>query len=399
MQFNEFNLTPQLTVNIAACGYQTPSPIQEQAIPVALTGRDLLGLAQTGTGKTAAFLLPLLHHLLAGQRGNKPRALIIAPTRELAEQIHADIGKLGKNTGLRSVSVYGGVGKFGQVRAFRSGVDIVVACPGRLLDHLREKAVSLAGITHLVLDEADHMFDMGFLPTIRQILRQLPKERQTMLFSATMPQELRRLAEEVLCEPTTVQVANSVPTATIAHVLFPVEQPHKAAALKAIMQANKMTAALIFTRTKHKARHLATQLSKAGYSATSLQGNLSQSQRQTAMNGFREGRFKIMVATDIAARGIDVSSISHVINYDVPDSVEAYIHRTGRTGRAAKNGTAFTLAGQEDKPMISRIEKTLGKPMRRENVAIDQSVADSLPAAPAPQRQRPRQPRMGAARR
>ena len=399
MQFNEFNLTPQLTVNIAACGYQTPSPIQEQAIPVALTGRDLLGLAQTGTGKTAAFLLPLLHHLLAGQRGNKPRALIIAPTRELAEQIHADIGKLGKNTGLRSVSVYGGVGKFGQVRAFRSGVDIVVACPGRLLDHLREKAVSLAGITHLVLDEADHMFDMGFLPTIRQILRQLPKERQTMLFSATMPQELRRLAEEVLCEPTTVQVANSVPTATIAHVLFPVEQPHKAAALKAIMQANEMTAALIFTRTKHKARHLATQLSKAGYSATSLQGNLSQSQRQTAMNGFREGRFKIMVATDIAARGIDVSSISHVINYDVPDSVEAYIHRTGRTGRAAKNGTAFTLAGQEDKPMISRIEKTLGKPMRRENVAIDQSVADSLPAAPAPQRQRPRQPRMGAARR
>ncbi|HSR36085.1 MAG TPA: DEAD/DEAH box helicase [Desulfurivibrionaceae bacterium] len=400
MQFNELNLHPQLTANIAACGYQTPSPIQEQAIPVALAGRDLLGLAQTGTGKTAAFLLPLLHHLLAGQHNKKPRALIIAPTRELAEQIHADIGKLGKNTGLRSVSVYGGVGKLGQIKAFRSGVDIIVACPGRLLDHLQAKDVSLAGITHLVLDEADHMFDMGFLPTIRQILRQLPKERQTLLFSATMPQELQRLAEEVLHKPATVQVANNVPTATVAHVLFPVEQPDKASALKKIMQETEMTAALIFTRTKHKARHLATQLSKAGYSATSLQGNLSQSQRQTAMNGFREGRFKILVATDIAARGIDVSSVSHVINYDVPDSVEAYIHRTGRTGRAAKTGTALTLAGREDTPMISRIEKTLGKPMRREHVECGQLAVDSLPAtAPAPQRQRARQPRMGSARR
>lgn len=398
MHFNELNLHPQLTAATAACGYQTPSPIQQQAIPVALAGRDLLGLAQTGTGKTAAFLLPLLHHLLAGQRGNKPRALIIAPTRELAEQIHADIGKLGKNTGLRSVSVYGGVGKLGQLKAFRSGVDIVVACPGRLLDHLQAKAVSLAGITHLVLDEADHMFDMGFLPTIRQILKQLPKERQTMLFSATMPQELRRLAEEILREPATVQVANSVPTTTVSHVLFPVEQPHKAATLKRIMQETEMTAALIFTRTKHKARHLATQLSKAGYSATSLQGNLSQSQRQTAMTGFREGRFKILVATDIAARGIDVSAVSHVINYDVPDSVEAYIHRTGRTGRAAKTGTAFTLAGREDSPMISRIEKTLGKPMRRE--AMAQAAADQLPsAAPTQQRQHPRQPRPAAARR
>lgn len=400
MQFNEFNLHSEIAAGIDACGYKTPSPIQEQAIPVALAGRDLLGLAQTGTGKTAAFLLPLMHHLLAGQRGTKPRALIIAPTRELAEQIHADIGKLGKHTGLRSVSVYGGVSKMGQIKAFRNGIDIVVACPGRLLDHLQARAVSLAGITHLVLDEADHMFDMGFLPTIRQILKQLPQERQTMLFSATMPQELRRLAEEVLHNPATVQVANSVPTTTVSHVLFPVEQQHKASALREIMQETEMTAALIFTRTKHKARHLATQLSKAGYSATSLQGNLSQSQRQTAMNGFREGRFTILVATDIAARGIDVSAVSHVINYDVPDSVEAYIHRTGRTGRAAKTGTAFTLASREDSPMISRIEKTLGKPMRRESVACAHESMEPLPAAaPVPQHRRPRQPRMAAARR
>ncbi|MEW6594499.1 MAG: DEAD/DEAH box helicase [Thermodesulfobacteriota bacterium] len=396
MQFSEFNLHPEVAAGINACGYKTPSPIQEQAIPIALAGRDLLGLAQTGTGKTAAFLLPLLQHLvMAGERRKTPRALIIAPTRELAEQIHADIGRLGKKTGLRSVSVYGGVGKLGQLSAFRNGVDIIVACPGRLLDHLQAKAVSLSGITHLVLDEADHMFDMGFLPTIRQILKQLPQERQTMLFSATMPQELRRLAEEVLRTPATVQVANSVSTATISHVLFPVEQPHKASALKKIMQETEMTAALIFTRTKHKARHLATQLSKAGYSATSLQGNLSQSQRQTAMNGFRQGHFKVLVATDIAARGIDVSAVSHVINYDVPDSVEAYIHRTGRTGRATKSGTAFTLASREDTPMISRIEKTLGRPMRRESVAIDRTAVESQPVPATTPRWQPRRREAG----
>lgn len=401
MHFNEFNLHPHLTAAIAACGYQKPSPIQAQAIPVALAGRDLLGLAQTGTGKTAAFLLPLLQHLLAGPKGKTPRALIIAPTRELAEQIHTDIGRLGKKAGISSVSVYGGVGKQGQVRAFRNGVDIVVACPGRLLDHLQEKAVSLAGITHLVLDEADHMFDMGFLPTIRQILRQLPKKRQTMLFSATMPQELRRLAEEVLHEPTTVQVANTVPTATIAHVLFPVEQEHKAAALRTIMRESEMTAALVFTRTKHKARHLATQLSKAGFSATSLQGNLSQQQRQKAMSGFRDGQFKILVATDIAARGIDVPGVSHVINYDVPDSVEAYIHRTGRTGRAATSGTAFTLASHEDGPMIHRIEQTLGKKMARDERSDAPAIAEPAPpvARPAPQQRRPRPSRPAAARR
>ena len=400
MNFNEFNLHPHIEAGITACGYQTPTPIQEQAIPAALAGRDLMGLAQTGTGKTAAFILPLLQHLMAGERG-KIRALIIAPTRELAEQIHADIGKLGKNTGLRSVSVYGGVSKQGQLKAFREGVEIVVACPGRLLDHLGERAVNLSKVSHLVLDEADHMFDMGFLPTIRQILKQLPAKRQTLLFSATMPPEVRRLAEEVLHKPQTVQIAQIAPTATVSHVLFPVEQQHKAAALKAIMQDTEMAAALIFTRTKHKARNLARQLSSAGYSATSLQGNLSQQQRRLAMNGFKDGKFKIMVATDIAARGIDVSAISHVINYDVPDSVEAYIHRTGRTGRAAKTGTAFTLASQEDRPMISRIEQSLGKPMRREVVAITHATAEPLPpATPAPpQHRRPRQPRPAAARR
>lgn len=402
MNFNELNLHPHIQAGIKACGYQTPTLIQQQAIPVALTGRDLMGLAQTGTGKTAAFILPLLHQLLEGERG-KVRALIIAPTRELAEQIHADIGKLGKSTGLKSVSVYGGVSKQGQLKAFRSGVDIIVACPGRLLDHLRERAVNLGSVSHLVLDEADHMFDMGFLPTIRQILKQLPANRQTMLFSATMPPEVRRLAEEVLHKPAIVQIAQIAPTATVSHVLFPVEQHLKASLLKNIMQQTEITAALIFTRTKHKARNLARQLSSAGYSATSLQGNLSQQQRRLAMNGFKDGTFKIMVATDIAARGIDVSSISHVINFDVPDSVEAYIHRTGRTGRAAKTGTAFTLASQEDRPMISRIEKSLGKPMVRETVALANLSMETLPAESRPpqrrQYSRARQPRPAAARR
>ncbi len=365
MNFNELNLNPVLTAGINACGYQTPTPIQEQSIPAALAGRDLMGLAQTGTGKTAAFVLPLLHQLLDLPRG-KVQALVVAPTRELAEQIHSEIGRLAKNTGLRSVSVYGGVSKQGQLKAFRAGVEIVVACPGRLLDHLGERAVNLGSVKHLVLDEADHMFDMGFLPTIRKILQHLPKQRQTMLFSATMPTEIRRLATEILTNPATVQIARVAPTATVSHVLYNVEQPGKSALLRDIIKQSEITSALIFTRTKHKARSLASQLSKAGHRATSLQGNLSQAQRCKAMSGFKDGSFKIMVATDIAARGIDVSAISHVINYDMPDSVEAYIHRTGRTGRAAKSGTAFTLAGRDDGPMISRIEKSLGQPMRRE---------------------------------
>lgn len=367
MHFTDFQLHPQITAGIAACGYTVPTPIQQEAIPPSLTGRDILGLAQTGTGKTAAFVLPLLQRLLNGSR-KKVRALIVAPTRELAEQINDNIIKMAKETGLKSVVIYGGVGKQQQIKALRAGVEIVVACPGRLLDLLNEKALTLNNVEVLVLDEADHMFDKGFLPDIRRIVKQLPKERQSMVFSATMPDEIRHLTSDILRNPATVQINHTLPAPTISHVLFQVAKEQKTALLKSIMREREMASTLVFTRTKHKAKSLALHLQKAGFSAASLQGNLSQQKRQQAMDGFRDGTFKILVATDIAARGIDVCGISHVINYDVPDTAETYTHRTGRTGRAARTGEAFTFAGREDGRMISLIEHTLGKKMAREQL-------------------------------
>ena len=367
MSFTDFDFHPKITAGIKACNYETPTPIQEKAIPAILDGRDILGLAQTGTGKTAAFVLPILERLLKGPRG-KVRTLIVAPTRELAEQINSDITRLARQTGLRSVAVYGGVGKLPQIKKIRAGVEIVVACPGRLLDHLRDKTFNLAKVEHLVLDEADHMFDMGFLPDIRRILNYLPGVRQTLLFSATMPNEIRHLAEEILDNPVRVQIDHSRPTATVTQALYAVEQDGKTSLLKDIMAKTDMAATLIFTRTKYRAESLARQLQKAGYAATSLQGNLSQQKRQKALNGFKCGEFKILVATDIAARGIDVSGISHVINYDVPATVDAFTHRIGRTGRAARTGEAFTFAGREDSKIISQIERSLGRKMIRNNV-------------------------------
>jgi superfamily II DNA/RNA helicase len=365
MSFKEFKLHPKITAGIDACGFTTPTPIQKQAIPPILEGRDILGLAQTGTGKTAAFVLPLLQRLLDGPR-KRVRALIVAPTRELAEQIHDDISNLAKQTGLRSISIYGGVGKHPQVRAIRNGVEIIVACPGRLLDLLNDRAFSLNAVEALVLDEADHMFDKGFLPDIRRIIKQLPTDRQSLVFSATMPREIRHLAENILTNPVTVQINHTQPVLSISHVLFQVAKARKTSLLKSIIQEKKMSSTLIFTRTKHKAKSLALHLQKEGYSAASIQGNLSQQKRQQALNGFKDGTFKILVATDIAARGIDVQGISHVINYDVPDTAEAYTHRTGRTGRAACTGEAFIFAGREDNKMIAIIERTLGKKMVRE---------------------------------
>ncbi len=265
------------------------------------------------------------------------------------------------------MAVYGGVGKFPQIKKIRSGVEIVVACPGRLLDHLSDKTFNLAKVDHLVLDEADHMFDMGFLPDIRRILKYLPGKQQTLLFSATMPDEIRHLAEDILDNPVRVQIAHSQPTATVSQVLFPVEQSRKMSLLKDVMAKTDMSATLIFTRTKHRAESLARQLHKAGYAATSLQGNLSQQKRQKALSGFKRGQFKVLVATDIAARGIDVSGISHVINYDVPATVDAYTHRVGRTGRATRTGEAFTFASRDDRKIINQIERSQGKKMSRNN--------------------------------
>ncbi len=362
MSFNEFQFHPKINAGIAACGYTSPTPIQKEAIPSILTGRDMLGLAQTGTGKTAAFVLPILQRLQEGPR-KIVRALIVAPTRELAEQIHDNIGKMAKQTGLRSVVVYGGVGKQPQVSKIRSGVEIVVACPGRLLDLLNDKAFNLRAVEVLVLDEADHMFDKGFLPDIKRIIKQLPTKRQTLVFSATMPSEIRHLAEEILYNPATVQINHNLPAPKISHELYHVAKARKTILLKSIIDKGEMTCALIFTRTKYKAKSLALVLEHAGYSATSLQGNLSQQKRQQAMDGFRDGTYKILVATDIAARGIDVLGISHVINYDVPDTAETYTHRTGRTGRATRSGQAITFADRDDSKMISLIERNLGKKM------------------------------------
>jgi len=374
MHFKKFNLHPHVTAGITAAGYVEPTPIQTQAIPSVMEGRDVMGLAQTGTGKTAAFALPILHRLMQGERGHV-RALVIAPTRELAEQIHESIVALGKQTRIRSVTVYGGVNINPQIDKLKRGVEVVVACPGRLLDHIGQGTIDLSRLDVLVLDEADQMFDMGFFPDIRRILKQLPQKRQTLLFSATMPDEIRKLAHEVLTDPITVQVGNTAPPVTVSHALYPVEQHLKTPLLLELLHHTDTESVLIFTRTKHRAKRLGEQLEKAGYKAASLQGNLSQNRRQAALDGFRDGTFQILVATDIAARGIDVSLVSHVINYDIPDTAEAYVHRIGRTGRAAKSGDAFTLVTSEDTVMVRTIERTLNAPIERRTVeGFDYSV-------------------------
>ncbi|MBF0559593.1 MAG: DEAD/DEAH box helicase, partial [Nitrospirae bacterium] len=309
MDFNKFDFHPHVAAGVKAAGYITPTPIQAQAIPLVIEERDIMGLAQTGTGKTAAFVLPILHRLMQGAR-KRVRALVIAPTRELAEQIHEAIGSLGQHTGLRSVTIYGGVAFNPQVDKLKRGVEIVVACPGRLLDHINQGTISLSNLEVLVLDEADRMFDMGFLPDIRKIIKHVPARRQTLLFSATMPDDIRRLAHDVLQEPVIVQVDTSAPASSVAHALYPVDQHLKTALILELLRHTDTESVLIFTRTKHRAKRVAEQLEKAGYKATALQGNLSQARRQAAMNGFRNGTFQILVATDIAARGIDVTQIS-----------------------------------------------------------------------------------------
>ncbi|MBA3029369.1 MAG: DEAD/DEAH box helicase [Desulfobacteraceae bacterium] len=359
MNFDIFSLHPAVLKGAQSAGYIVPTPIQEKAIPHVMKGSDVMGLAQTGTGKTAAFILPILHGLI-----NAPRdgigALIIAPTRELVDQIHQDIKMLGGKTSLRSTVVYGGVGINPQIQALKH-TDILVACPGRLLDHINRQTVDLSKVKTLVLDEADQMFDMGFLPDIRRILTRMPqKNRQTLLFSATMPKEIRRLANDVLQNPVTLEIGAGGPAKTVSHAWFPVASHLKTALLIKIIGHSCKGSVLVFTRTKFRAKSLGDKLAKAGYPSTSLQGNLSQARRQAALNGFRSGEYQILVATDIAARGIDVSKVSHVINYDIPSTPEAYIHRIGRTGRAECTGEAFTLITQEDALMAKAIRGIIG---------------------------------------
>jgi ATP-dependent RNA helicase RhlE len=364
MDFETFNLHPSVMAGVRALGYTTPTPIQLQAIPPIMQGRDVIGLAQTGTGKTAAFALPILHRLRLNPR-DCVRALIISPTRELAEQTCEVINELGSKTGLRSVAIYGGVGMEQQTRELRRGAEIVVACPGRLLDYLWKGTVSLSDLEILVIDEADRMFDMGFLPDVRNILACIMNKRQTLLFSATMPENIRRLAREILHDPVTIQIGRTMPAKTVSHALYPVQQHLKTALLKEILSKTKTESVLIFTRTKHRAERVAEQLIGAGYQVTSLQGNLPQHRRQAALEGFRTGSIKILVATDIAARGIDVLSISHVINYDMPETTDNYIHRIGRTGRVNKNGDALTFVTSADTDKISALERLLNTPLAR----------------------------------
>ncbi len=366
--------------NINDMGYTMPTPIQAAAMPAVLEGRDVMGLAQTGTGKTAAFVLPILTAIMnRPPKGPGPRALIVAPTRELAEQIHQAVREMGKGVRFRSVVIYGGVGMYPQTRALRQGVDIVVACPGRLLDHMGQGNVRFPHLETLVLDEADHMFDMGFLPDIRKILSQVPASRQTLLFSATMPDSIRGLANDILRDPEVVNVGRLNPPAMVSHAVYPVESSRKTPMLLALLGQAGKSSVIVFTRTKHRAKNLAVALRESGHRAACIQGNLSQSQRQQAMDGFRKGTYQVLVATDIAARGIDVSKVGHVINYDIPDTPEAYIHRIGRTGRAECEGAAHTLITMEDRSMVRAIEGRLGKRLDRQ----------SLPGFPAPDLDRP----------
>ena len=365
MSFESFKLDAKIMAGLKAHGYETPTPIQKQSIPHVMQGRDVLGLAQTGTGKTAAFALPILQRLLHSPARGQIRALVIAPTRELVDQIHSQFVALGRNTGLRSATVYGGVGMGPQISSLKGRAEIIIACPGRLLDHMEHGVGDFTKLEVLVLDEADHMFDMGFLPDVRKILKRLPHKRQNLLFSATMPESIRHLAHECLLNPVTVQVDHTVPLETVSHALYPVPPHLKTALLLELLRPTHMESVLVFTRTKHRAKRLDAVLKGAGFKATSLQGNLSQNRRKEAMDGFRDGRFDIMVATDIAARGIDVSQISHVINFDIPGTPEAYTHRIGRTGRAAKTGDAYTFVSQEDDGMVREIERRMGNRIER----------------------------------
>jgi ATP-dependent RNA helicase RhlE len=390
--FARFGLHETLVRGVRAAGFTDPWPIQVETIPAGLDGRDVLGLAQTGTGKTAAFALPFLHRLLEVRRQG-PRVLILAPTRELATQIAVEVRMLAKFTPIKVVTIYGGASMRNQVDALRQHPEIVVGCPGRVLDLLQQGVLRLGRVETLVLDEADHMFDMGFLPDIRRILGALPARRQNLLFSATMPKEIRGLADDLLTTPQVVELADTAPASTIDHALFLIAEPHKRALLEHMLSRGDCHSAIVFTRTKHRARHLAEQLCKAGHRAVGLQGNLSQAQRDRAMSGFRSRQYDVLVATDIVARGIDVSGVSHVINFDVPNTPEAYTHRIGRTGRAERQGVACTFVTGNDHAWVRATERMIGAPIPRRQVegfAPDADVAPERSAAPRGEARGPR---------
>jgi ATP-dependent RNA helicase RhlE len=368
MPFSSFGLHPDLVRGIKELGFARPTPIQNDAIPPAMEGRDVLAAAATGSGKTAAFLLPIMHRLIGKRRGTT-RALILTPTRELAAQIDEHLRDLAVHTPISGAAIYGGVGMGPQEHAFRVGVDVLVATPGRLLDHFQRPYAKLEGLEILVLDEADRMLDMGFLPDIRRVLKHLPVKRQTLFFSATLPAPIVQLSQEMLKNPAMISIERkAAPAAGITQSVFPVAQDVKLALLEALVNRGEVRSAIVFTRTKHRANRVYEKLEKRGVSVARIHGNRSQMQRTDALEGFKTGRYRILVATDIAARGIDVEALSHVVNFDVPHLPEDYIHRVGRTARAEMTGDAITFVAPDEENDLRAIERAIGRRLPRVTV-------------------------------
>jgi ATP-dependent RNA helicase RhlE len=368
MPFSNFDLHPDLVRGIKELGFKRPTPIQTDAIPPAMAGKDVLAAAATGSGKTAAFVLPILHRLMGKKRGTT-RALILTPTRELAAQIDEHLRDLAVHTPLSGAAIYGGVGMGPQEHAFRSGVDVLVATPGRLLDHFQYPYANLSGLEILVLDEADRMLDMGFLPDIRRVLKHLPQKRQTLFFSATLPQPIVELSKEMLRNPAMISIERkAAPAAGIAQSVFPVPQDLKLSLLETLLQRGDIRSAIVFTRTKHRANRVFEQLEKRKVNVARIHGNRSQVQRTEALEGFKSGRYQILVATDIAARGIDVEALSHVVNFDVPNLPADYIHRVGRTARAELTGDAITFVAPDEEVDLRAIERAINKRLPRVTV-------------------------------
>jgi ATP-dependent RNA helicase RhlE len=368
MDFDTFGLHPDLLRGVRDLGFTRATPIQEQSIPAGLAGKDLLACAMTGSGKTAAFLLPILNRLMGKPRGTT-RALVLTPTRELAAQIHEHLEALAKHTKLTGAAVFGGVGMGPQERAFRNGVDVIIATPGRLLDHFQQPYARLDGLEVLVLDEADRMLDMGFLPDIRRVLKHLPAKRQTLFFSATMPAPIVQLSREMLQAPEAINVERKqAPAKNVAQAVYPVSEELKAHLFLELLKRGDIGNVIVFTRTKHRSNRLSEFLEKHGVPNARIHGNRSQAQRTEALAGFKSGRFRVLVATDIVARGIDVEALEHVVNFDVPHMPEDYIHRVGRTARAEATGDAYTFVSPEEEKDLKAIERAVGKPIPRRTV-------------------------------
>src|SRR3954471_6690821 len=395
--FSDLALAPELLHAVRDAGYTYPTPIQEQAIPLALAGRDIIGLAQTGTGKTAGFTLPIVHNLISapitdaqGEALHRVRVLILTPTRELAAQVEESFRKYGKYTQLRVVPIFGGVGLEPQSKALRRGVDVVVATPGRLLDHMERQNVTFDDLEVLVLDEADRMLDMGFAPQLNRIVSEIPKYRQTLLFSATMPPEVEALARKYLRKPVVVQVGRrSEAVSTVTHAVYPVPRERKTTLLVELLKQADMDSVLIFTRTKHGADRIVRHLEDAGIAATAMHADKSQGERTRALDEFKSGKIRVLVATDIAQRGLDVFGITHVINYDVPQQPEDYVHRIGRTGRAAATGDAYTFMSPDEIAMVRTIERTIGQQIPRISVPGYDFGTTSDASVPLPSESQP----------